>query len=169
MKRFFLIVFTIILIFLPAMLFAQTAREPAYNIIITPITYEPELAADSSPIYQSIVNEFGWQGQLNSLYRLIETNGSIGNPPSLSNLPQDAQAANPRYVLTSRIFTDGPERVVGVELYSIPNFDLVGTQELAYTTQDEVLGLLAFFCWSLSSTLPPDDRPIEPEIVYVSP
>jgi hypothetical protein len=29
--------------------------------------------------------------------------------------------------------------------------------------------MLAFFCWSLSSTLPPDDRPMDPEIIYVSP
>jgi hypothetical protein len=168
MKRFFLIVLITVLIFLSPMLFAQTGREPAYNIVITPITYDrPELAADAGPIFDSILNEFGWQGQLQSLFRLVKTTGSIGNPPSLSNLPPDAQAANPRYVLTVNLYIDGSERVVAMNLYNVPNFDLIGTQEMAYASQDEVMGLLAFFCWSLSSNLPPDDRPTEPQVIYV--
>jgi hypothetical protein len=167
-KWFFLIVFTTALIFLPGILFAQTGREPAYNIVITPITYDsPELEADSGPIYDSVINEFGWQGQLQSLYRLVQTDGNIGDPPALSNLPPDAQAENPRYVVTLNLYIDGSERVITMNLYSTPNFDLVGNQEMAYTSLDNAMGMLAFFCWSLSSNLPPDDRTTEPEIIYI--
>jgi hypothetical protein len=177
MKRIFLISLTTALVFLPAVLFAQTVREPAYNIVITPITFEPDLEEDSTSIYESIVNEFGWQGQLNSLYRLIETKGGVGEPPALANLLPDAQAANPRYVLTVNLYTDGPDRVLTMNLYNTPNFDLIGNQEMAYKTLDECLGMTAFFCWSLSSNLPADDRPLEMgekevivrEVVYVTP
>jgi hypothetical protein len=169
MKRFFLIMFITALVFLPVMAFAQTGREPAYNIVITPITYEPALEEDSSSLYQSMISELSWQGQLNSLYRLIETSGHLGTPPSLSNLPQTAQDANPRYVVVPRVFVDGPERVVGLALYDTATFSEIGNQELGYRTIDEALGMMPFFCWSLSSTLPADDRPVDPEIIYVSP
>ncbi|MDR2246944.1 MAG: hypothetical protein LBE17_09830 [Treponema sp.] len=171
MKRFFLISLTTATVFLPAILSAQTAREPAYNIVITPITFEPDLEEDSVRIYESINNEFGWQGQLNNLYRLIETKGGVGDPPAFANLPLDAQAADPRYVLTVNLFTDGPDRVITLNLYNTPNFDLIGNQEMAYRSVDEGLGMIAFFCWSLSSNLPADDRPVEAEreIIYVTP
>jgi hypothetical protein len=169
MKRLVLAIFTVALVFVPAMLFAQMGREPAYNIIITPITYDPALEEDAPSIYESVVNEFGWQGQVNSLYRLIETTGQVGTPPSLSNLPQAAQDANPRYVLTVNLYIDGSDRVIAFGLYETATFTDIGGQELAYGTVAEALGLLAFFCWNLSSTLPPDDRPIDPEIIYVSP
>jgi hypothetical protein len=172
MKRIFLMSLTTALVFLPAVLFAQTTREPAYNIVITPITFEPDLEEDSTQIYESIINEFGWQGQLNNLYRLIETQGGVGEPPAFANLPPDAQAADPRYVLTVNLFTDGPDRVVTMNLYDTPDFNLIGNQELAYRTVDEGLGMMAFFCWSLSSNLPADDRPVETgerEVIYVTP
>jgi hypothetical protein len=151
------------------MLFAQTEREPAYNIIVTPTTFEPAFEEESPAIYQSMISELGWQGQVNSLYRLVETTGQLGTPPSLSNLPQEAQAANPRYVVTSNLYIDGPDRVFALNLYNTTTFETVGSQELGYKTLDEVLAMMAYFCWSLSSNLPPDDRPIDPEIIYVSP
>jgi hypothetical protein len=158
------------LFFLPVIIFAQTEREPAYNIIITPITYDdPSLEEDSVVIYPSIISELGWQGQVNSLYKLIETTGHLGTPPSLSDLPQAAQDANPRYVVTPNLYIDGPDRVVALSLYETATFTQIGNQELAYRTADEALGMMAFFCWSLSSTLPADDRVIDPEIIYVSP
>jgi hypothetical protein len=169
MKRLFLIILTMALVFLPAILFAQTVREPAYNIIVTPTTYEPALEEDSPAIHHSMVSELGWQGQVNSLYQLIETTGYLGTPPSLSNLPKEAQEANPRYVVTSNLYIDGPDRVLTLNLYNTATFDLVGSQEMGYQTLSEVLAMMAYFCWSLSSNLPPDDRPIDPEIVYVSP
>jgi hypothetical protein len=169
MKRLFLVILILALVFLPAVLFAQTEREPAYTIIITPITFEPALAGDSVPIYQSLVNELSWQGQVNGLYRLVETAGNIGTPPSLSNLPSRDQELNPRYVVTANLFIDGPDRVLTMNLYNTETFDLTGSQEMGYQNLDEVQGMMAFFCWSLSSTLPPDDRPVDPEIIYVSP
>jgi hypothetical protein len=169
MKRLFLIILTTASVFLPVILSAQTGREPAYNILITPITFDSALADDSSVIYQSIVSELGWQGQVNSLYRLIETAGQLGTPPSLLNLPPAAQATDPRYVVTCRLYIDGPDRVITMNLYETVTFGEIGSQELGYRTIDEALSMIAFFCWSLSSTLPADDRPTDPEIIYVSP
>lgn len=160
------------LVFLPSSLFAQMGREPAYNIVITPITYDPVLRNDSDPIYESLFSELSWQGQLNSLYRLFKTTGSIGDPPSILNLPVEDQAQNPRYVVTANLFMDGPERVISMNLYNAATFDLTATQEMAYISADEVLGMMAYFAWNLSSNLPPDDRPIEflgADIVYVTP
>jgi hypothetical protein len=169
MKRFFLIAFTLSLIMLPIGLFAQTGRDPAYTILITPMTAEPALEGDITTLYQSILTELGWQGQVNSLYALVETQSQLGTPPSMSDFSVAEQQLNPRYVISPVLYQDGPERVITFNLYSTDTFELTGNQELAYTTIDDALGLMAFFCWSLSSTLPPDERVIEPEIVYVSP
>jgi hypothetical protein len=169
MKRLFLFVLIVLLALLPVTLFAQTEREPAYTILLTPITAASTLEEDSDPIYQSLISELSWQGQLNSLFRLVETRGRLESPPSMTNFPTADQELNPRYVVTAALSIDGPDRVLALNLYNTENFELIGNQELGYQVLDEALGMMAFFCWSLSSTLPPDDRPTEPEVIYVNP
>jgi hypothetical protein len=164
-----LLIALIVLFVLPLALFAQMGREPAYTILLTPMTAESAIQDDINSLYPSLQSELSWQGQLNSLFRLVETRGQLGRPPSLSNFPMADQELNPRYVVTSNLYIDGSERILTLNLYNTESFELVGTQELAYQAVDEALGMMAFFAWSLSSTLPPDDRVMEPEIVYVNP
>jgi hypothetical protein len=133
------------------------------------MTAESALQDDIDSIYPSLLSELSWQGQLNSLFRLVETRGQLGSPPSMSDFPVADQELNPRYVVTSNLYMDGPDRVLTLNLYNTESFELIGNQELAYQAVDEALGMMAFFSWSLSSTLPPDERVIEPEIVYVNP
>jgi hypothetical protein len=158
MKRFFLSAFAVCVFFAALPAFAQMGRDPAYVILVTPVDAPRELQEDSAKLYDALVSEFGWQGQLNSLYALAETRSPVGDPPNAAALSPQDQALNPRYVLTERLAWDEGIKVLTLNLYQLDNSAMIGNQELGYSDLEQAQAFMAFFCWSLSSTLPPDDR-----------
>jgi hypothetical protein len=149
--------------------FAQSDSDPAYVILISPIEADPALEELVGQISDSLMAELGFQGQLHHQFALIRTRYGLGRPPSEANLSAEDAARNSRFVIVPSLFTDANDTVLSLDVFEWGQTEQIFTQEMVFQDISDVLGNMGFFCWSLSSNLPPDERIVESsdEIIYI--
>jgi hypothetical protein len=163
---FTLVVFGIFLVSAP--IFAQEDADPAYVILITPIEADPALTQLVSPINDSMTAELGFQGQLHAQFALIKTSSGLGRPPSQANLTAADAERNSRFVIVPSLFSDGPDTILSLDVFEWGQREQIFTQEMVFQDISDVLSNMGFFCWSLSSNLPPAELDLEgDDVIYV--
>jgi hypothetical protein len=151
-----------------APIFAQTEQEPAYTILISPVEAESDLKDMVHEIYTAMFSELRFQGELYSLFDLVEAHGAISSPPTRQKLDASELAMDPKYVILPVLERDGDAMVLTLYVYDLddPSGNSIFYQEMACRNSTDAQENMAYFCWSFTSNLPPDERIPGPVIVY---
>jgi hypothetical protein len=98
----------------------------------------------------------------------VEAQGEIASPPARENLDASELEMNPKYVILPVLIRDEDVMVLTLYVYDLdnPSENSIFYQEMACRNSTEAQENMAYFCWSFTSNLPPDERSSEPTVVY---